>query len=333
LGKAILAIKIVLKKLILKALAIPVFKHWFGRVIQHYDRTQIKKEGDVLAGKQTSRLNFSHYLPDTEARIERLRRVINGRPVAIILHGPSARELEARVAEIKDCDICYFGLNAFRTPEKSILQKIGRTYSVVMYSAIEYGVDSQINNVIAFLDRQEDNMFISERDSFYVLEKNGGFSLDKFIQKYNKKLLFFTGVPTITITIESGLFLRTPSLEYPLHFLEQSSFSILLSLALIGKAPMVVVFGGDGGRIQGQELYFRDSASKLPESVLEQSLAFDTRVFNMTMPVMLDKIYKMYNLKPVDIINCSMRSNYTPMRKLSYDDTFALLKSFKARGR
>jgi hypothetical protein len=329
LGKAILAIKIVLKKLILKALAIPVFKHWFGRVIQHYDRTQIKKEGDVLAGKQTSRLNFSHYLPDTEARIERLRRVINGRPVAIILHGPSARELEARVTELKDCDICYFGLNAFRTPETSILQKIGRTYSVVMYSAIEYGVDSQIDNVIAFLDRQEDNMFISERDSFYVLEKNGGFSLDKFIQKYDKKLLFITGVPTITITIESSLYLRTPSLEYPLHFLRQSSFSILLSLALIGEAPMVVVFGGDGGRIKGEDLYYRDSASKLSESILEQSLAFDTKVFNMTMPVMLDKIYKMYNLKSVDIVNCSMWSNYTPMRKLSYDDTFALLKSFQ----
>jgi len=39
-------------------------------------------------------LNFSHYLPNTEQRIERLKGVINKRPVAIILHGYSTTELE-----------------------------------------------------------------------------------------------------------------------------------------------------------------------------------------------------------------------------------------------
>ena len=195
-------------------------------------------------------------------------------------------------------------------PETSILQKIGRTNSVVMYAAIQVGVGSQMDNVIDFLDRQEDNMFISERDSFYPLERTLGFSPDEFIRKYDKKLLFFTGVPTTTMTIADGLFLRTPSLEYPLHFLRQSSFSILLSLAIIGKAPMVVVFGGDGGRVSEKELHFRDTGGTRPNNEETASwLMLDTRLFNMTMPVMLDKIYKMYNLKPVDIVNCSLQSN------------------------
>lgn len=328
-GKLTLMMRIVLGKIITKILLIPGLKKWFGRVIQLYDAVQIKKESDIFCQKQKARLNFKHYLPDTEERIKRLRQVINKRPVAIMLLGPSIKELEQRITELGDCDICYFGLNAFRAPERRILQKINRTCSVVMYSAIRSGVDSRMGSVIDFLERQEDNIFVSERDSFHVLESAEGFILDEFIKKHDKKLLFFTGVPATSITMGSGISLRTPSIEYPLHFLRQSSFSILLSLALIGKAPMVVVFGGDGGRIQGEELHYRDSASNVPETALEQSLMFDTRVFNMTMPLMLEKIYRMYNLSPVDIINCSMQSNYTPLRKLSYDDTFALLKSFK----
>ncbi len=330
-GKLLLMIRIVLGKTIVKILCIPGLRKWFGRVIQLYDAVQIENESGFLTGEQEARLNFGHYLLDTEERIERLRRVVNKRPVAIILHGPSAKELEARITELENCDICYFSLNTFRPVEKHILQRINRTLSVVMVSAILAGSNTRnndVNDFIDFLERQEDNIFISERDSFRPLESQG-FDLDEFVNKYDKKLLFFTGTPTTSITIGSGLFLRTPSIECPLHFLRQSSFSILLSLALIGEAPMVVVFGGDGGRIKGEELYFRDSASSLPESFIEQHLMFDTRVFNMTMPLMLEKIHKMYNLKPVDIINCSLQSHYTALKKLSYDETLALLKSFK----
>lgn len=91
---------------------------------------------------------------------------------------------------------------------------------------------------------------------------------------------------------------------------------------------MVVVFGGDGGRVNGQALHFREIDTGVPDAIVEPDLVKDTRMFNMTMPIMLEKIYKMYKLKPVDIVNCSPQSNYTPLRKLSYDETFALLKSF-----
>jgi hypothetical protein len=129
--------------------------------------------------------------------------------------------------------------------------------------------------------------------------------------------------------IRVGVFLQAPTIEYPLHFPFQNSLSILLSLALIGEAPMVVVFGGDGGRINGGELYYRGSGEGMPESAAEYNLINDTRVFNASMPWILARIYEIYNLRPVDIINCSLQSHYTPLRKLSYDETFALLKSFK----
>lgn len=328
--KLSLRFKILLGKIFIKALLIPGFKKWFGRVVQLSDGVQNKKESDVFNRKEVC-LNFSHYLPDTEARIERLRRVINKRPVAIILHGPSLKELESRITELEDCDICYFSLNTFRPAEKHILARINRNFSVVMVSAIlagAYGNTTDVNDFIEFLERPEDNIFISERDSFRPVEAQG-FAFGEFVKKYDKKLLFFTATPTTSVTVGEGLFIRVPSIEYPLHFLAQSSFSILLSMALIGEASMVVVFGGDGGRIEGEELHFRETSGGVPDAVVEPDLVKDTRMFNMTMPIMLDKIYKMYNLKPVDIINCSLQSHYTPLRKLSYDETFTQLKSYR----
>ena len=323
----------VLKKIakkLLSVLPVPKADWTVKKVVKFYETVQDEKELALTHRKQGTRLNFSHYLPGTEERIERLRRVVNKRPVAIILHGPSAKELEARITELRDCDICYFSLNAFRIPEEHILQKINRNLSLVMYTAIA-GLKIQIKNVMDFLEREEDNIFISARESFYLQEMPPGFDLDEFIKKYDKKLLFFT--PTYTVITLSGRLLpRVPSIVYPLHFPAQGSFSILLSLALMGEAPLVTIFGGDGGRIEGQELFYKEYGDSYgvskPEAVVERGLMTDTRLFNATMPVLSEEIYKIYNLKPVDIINCSERSNYTPLRKLSYDETFAILKSF-----
>ena len=321
------------RKIIRKVLFSPVVKRRFEKVNQLYEAARIEKERGMFSGKhEVYPLNFTHYLPDTEERIERLRRVINKRPVAIILLGSSAAELEERITELDDCDICYCALNASRPIEKYILQKINRKLSVFMYSAIRTGVDSHMDETIEFLERPEDNIFIGARSSFRPLEREEGFDFDEFIKKYDKKLLFFEATFT-SIIAKKELFLRVPSIEYPLHFPRINSFAMLLSLVVIGGAPMVVVFGGDGGRINGRELYFRKEWDTIrPESVLETNMRIDARLFNVMMPLELRKIYKLYNLRPVDIINCSVQSHYTPLRKLSYDETFALLKSFKEHG-
>lgn len=306
-----------------------ILEEWGGLVGQSYEADQIKKERDMFNRKhEIYEMDFTHYLPLTVERIEKLRRVINKRPVAIILHGPSLTELEERITELEDCDICYLGLNAFRVPEKNILQKINRNYSVVMCSdPVEMYEQMKNHNLIDFLERQEDNIYISERESFRQPPMTSlGLDPDKFIKQYDRKLLFF-GSTFTSIAIRDGLFIPVPSIEYPLHFPRQSSFSILLSLALIGAAPMVVVFGADGGRITRRELYFRESGPS--DFCREWSLMMDAKMFNLTMPLILEKIYEIYNIRPVDIVNCSVHSHYTPLKKLSYDETFAVLKSFK----
>ncbi len=325
--------KIVLRKIIVKILFIPCVNRWFKKIVWIYEHARLEKERalekdrDMFTRTHEVGLDFSHYLPDTKERIERLRRVINKRPVAIMLLGSSITELEARITELEDCDICYFGVNNFRVNEEHILQKIDRNFSVVMCSITHSRVSSLLDDVTDFLERQGNNIFFSVRDSFRALGQ--GFDLDKFIEKYDRKLLFFTAQASSSIMIRAGLFLQVPSIEYPLHFPAQNSFSVLLSLAVIGQASMVVVFGGDGGRISRRELYFRESGSSRPEAFKEQRLMADTKIFNVSMPLILEKIYEIYNLTPVDIINCSVHSHYTPFRKLSYDRTLALLKSFK----
>ncbi|MFC2059675.1 hypothetical protein ACFLTZ_01100 [Chloroflexota bacterium] len=87
--------------------------------------------------------------------------------------------------------------------------------------------------------------------------------------------------------------------------------------AIIQPFFMMVVFGSAGGRIDRREIHFRERTSQFPESTRERNVAKDTPIFNVTMPLMLEKIYKLYNLEPIVIVNCSRQSHYTPFRKLS----------------
>jgi len=236
----------------LRVLPIRPVEWMVEKILKCYHIFYIEKELDMFDRKQRVGMNFRHYLPDTGERIERLRGVINKRPVAIILQGASVTELEARITELEDCDICYFSINTFKVVEKYILQKINRNFSLVMCAAAP---GRQMNDIVDFLERQEDNILFSARDSFHPPKRDPlhpqkmpqGFDFDEFFSKYDEKLLFFTGAPA-TLLVRSGLFLRVPSIKYPLHFPEENSLSILLSLALIGGASRVVIFGADGGR-------------------------------------------------------------------------------------
>ncbi|MFC1928517.1 hypothetical protein ACFLXK_02800 [Chloroflexota bacterium] len=290
-------------------------------------RPQIEKGLNVMYRMQeVCSMNFTHYLPNTEERIDRLRRIINKRPVAIILPGFSVTELEKRITELKNYDICYACPNTFKVFEEHILQKINRKISLFMCSAPP-GLYTQIgnHNIIDFLERQEDNIFISDIVSFHERKMPEGFNLDTFIKKYDKKLLFFTATA-------GWLYGQVPNIQYPLNFPKQNSLSILLSFAVIGGASEIILFGADGGRInKSPELYFRESnleytqGSKSQEPI-EKTLMLEAEVFNVMMPLVLEKTYRTYNLEAIDIFNCSEQSHYTTFTKLSYDDTFALLK-------
>lgn len=274
-------------------------------------------------------INLTHYLPDTEKRIEKLRGIIKGRPVAIILQGFSTRELEERITELKDCDICYSSLNSFGVIEKYILEKNNRNCSIVMCSS-PVGLGVEIGNIIKFLERPEDNLFNSFKLAFCLAAMPKWFDLGEFMAKYDQRLLFHDCVFPVFHHLAGPFFDQFPSEEFPLHFVAQNSLSVLLSIVVIGKPSRVAIFGADGGRIDQNGLYFKESELRSYRQDLdgdiEGTLMADTRTFNQRMLPMLWKVYRIYGLKPVEIINCSERSHYTPFKKLSYDETFSLLR-------
>lgn len=261
-------------------------------------------------------MNFmlKEYLPNSEERIDHLQRIINGRAVAILAAGSSIKELEKRISGLRNADICYFGLNNFSVQETHILQQIDKHFSVMMNSARE-NIPRFIEGIIDFLNRDEDNMFVSSfwRDAFGLLGSD--FDLNQFLSKYDTKLIFFS------LSYERTV----PNRNHPLHFTVGNSLQILIQLAIIGKASRIVLFGADGYCEENSEKQYYCQREYSPLSG-QKALIFDTNTFfNPIMPIATRNIYKTYNLAPIDILNCSENSFYTPFPKVSYDDAFRYL--------
>ena len=270
-------------------------------------------------------MNFlsKDYLPNSEERIDHLRRIVNGRTVAILAAGSSINDLEKRISELRHADICYFSLNSFTVLETPILEQIGKHLSIVMCSSRE-GIPRDMKDIVDFLNRDEDNMFVSSfwRDTFELMDRD--FDLNQFLSKYDRKLIFFDLSWERTV----------PNSDWPLHFIVSNSLLVLLQIAIIGKASRIVLFGADGGYGKNvKEWYYRQEdsghrGSATGEFIVapQENLIYDTnRYFNSIFPIAIRNIYKTYNLAPIDILNCSENSFYTPFPKVSYDDAFEYL--------
>ncbi len=266
-------------------------------------------------------MNFmsKDYLPNSEKRIERLRRIIDGRPVTILAAGPSIKELENRISELRHADICYFGFNSF-VQETHILQKINRHFSLYADPCGE-NLRKTINDVIRFLERPDDNMLISsfgrDNDTFNWLDDD--FDLSRFLDVDDKKLIFFSLSYDRTV----------PNKDQPLHFISGNSLQMVIQMAIIGKASRIILFGADGGYSKDKDNFFYKPYAY--NSVPPENYILDTNVcFNPIMPLAIRNVYKTYNLPPIDILNCSEHSYYNPFPKISYDDAFeCLLKDKK----
>ncbi|MBU4289005.1 MAG: glycosyltransferase [Proteobacteria bacterium] len=262
-------------------------------------------------------MNFTSkdYLPNSEERIEHLQKIIDGRPVAILAAGPSIKELEKRISELRHADICYFGLNDFSVQEAHILQQINNHLSVVMCSD-HINLSKYLKAIINLLDRDEDNMFVSEiwRDILKPTELD----FYHFSNKYDRKLIFFS------LNLERTV----PNSNFPLHFIVSNSLLVLIQLAIIGKASKIVLFGADGYCENDGEAYYNNICES--DDVRRKSVIDDTnRYFNPIAPIAIRNIYKTYNLAPIDILNCSESSFYTPFPIISYDDAFEYLLTGK----
>lgn len=273
-----------------------------------------------LASEQVKSDNYGHldfspreYLARSRERVGHLRSIIDGRPVAILAAGPSIRQLEERIGELRDANVCFFGLNDFTVQETHILVRIARRFSVVMCSAREH-MPEYIGSIVDFLSREEDNMFVSSywRNTFELM--GNGFDLRTFLGKYDHKLLFFGVVPRRDV----------PNSFHPLHFTVSNSLLVLVQLAAIGGAPGIVLFGADGysGDTE-RHAYYRGQGDS--DDARRESLKLDVdRYFNPIASIAMKNVSQTYEVRP-GIVNCSESSYLTPFPKVSYDTAFQCL--------
>ena len=237
--------------------------------------------------------------------IDNLKAVIRGRPVAILLPGPSIKELEVRIKELKKLDICYASVNDFWVMEKEILSHIDKQIEILLASAKECRVPNRQHT--DYLNRKPKNIFLTSKVSF---ERD----LVKYMQTYPDRLIFFT-------TDHNYQSLQCPSPERPVHFFAQASLAVLLSFILIGGADTVLLFGADGGDRKRQGLYYKGWTGEA-----EFKIGYDTGVFNMTMPTLLQNVCKTYPIEKLLILNFSPDSYYVPFPRLTYDNALKFLK-------
>lgn len=266
------------------------------------------------------KFDSKEYLPNSEERLEHLRRIINGRPVSILAAGPSIKELEERVGELSEADICYFGINNFFVQEDNILKKINKRFSILIETPDNTGkgLSSIFDKVINFLDRNDNNMLVSSFTDFNLSDQD--FDLKKFLDKYDKKIL----QPG-----NGGADRTAPDIYHPLHFINGNSLSWMIYLAIIGKASKIVLFGADGYTVSPdiQKTYYHPEEYGIQPQ--KQLMENTNKGFNPIVPISLRNIYQTYNIGPVPILNCSEVSFYTPFPKVSYEDGLAFLSGKK----
>ena len=261
------------------------------------------------------KMNWDHkvYLPESEKRIEHLRDVVAGRPIAILASGPSISELESRISELKGLDICWFGFNTF-VHEKYILSKIGSQMDIYMDSCRE-NIPMTMPEILEFLERGYPNLFISTfcRNTFELLGDR--FNLPGFINRYSQSLLFFYLASTCDV----------PSQENPLHFTEGNSLQMAIQIAVISGALKIVLFGADGGA-SSENRYYRQESYHGPVPYVAKLLQDTINHFNPVMPVSVQNTCEAYDIPVPVILNASMSSLYTPFPKCDYDTAFRVLK-------
>ena len=258
-------------------------------------------------------MNYSHYLPDTPKRLKRFKRLVGGRPVAILVPGYSLYEFQDRIEDFKEFDICYASINKWLPLEQDILSKIDKRFSISMCGAAP---DGFIEEICSYLDREDDNIFITERMNF---KEAGGQNIIRLYDNYDKKLLFFTSFYPAQ---------DRPSSDYPLHFIRENSLSILTALITIAEPSAIIYIGADGGRINKDEFYWQrvNEFTHADGLKYESSVERDTGWFNQHVLITLKLTRETHNVKQCEIINCSEKSYLTPFQKLSYNETIDYLR-------
>jgi len=255
----------------------------------------------------------------------RLGEIIQDRPLGICLQGKSIQELEDRIEEFKDANICWGAMNRFDIYQNFILNKINKMLMVTMDVGEVHFVEAYEKNIRIprwkeYLKNPEAVIITSEE----ILENMKTLCDWDIVNEYANQL----------IIIENCRKIKVPN-------------SIMLYIMVLAKLNVkkIILFGFDGfGNPKafkdtpvwdGTELAYThqnkslSSYYKQDEVVEERWIGYkDERASDLhsNCPTMNDQYRKTMglfckenNLIEPEIVNCSINALYTIFRKISYD--------------
>ncbi len=258
--------------------------------------------------------------------VHKISEIIGNREVGLMLHGKSIEELENRIEEFKDYDVCWVSLNKFDIMQKYILNKIDKNLRMVLdIGEVHYRDDFEkqirIPRWLEYLQREDDNLLVTSQDIIDGIHEVAG---ENILDPYQHKIVSMHGCR---------------QLEVP------NSLGVYLLLLTQYSAKKIFLFGCDGfGRKSafkntplwsGKEMEFRDENQSLatyfkPEYTKQErivgfkdetasGLHSDSPTFNDQYNKILSRYCQENNLRPVETVNVSFNSLFTIFRKISYD--------------
>lgn len=221
----------------------------------------------------------------------RITDIIDSRPVFILLHGKSIKQLETYITQFKGKRICYASVNYFTIMEEQILSKIGERISVLWASSPQ-NIEERMPAVNQFLAREEKNILCTHPPAVYLYKNQKGV---RFLERFREKIW-------VDITPPRNL----------------NSVLFLLPILVAEGAKTIVLFGADGCP-KGLERREAVATYYNPEKYIDGrgvGLVQDTARFNTHI---LD-ILPIVKEAEVKLLNCSLGSYLQHIKKIRYED-------------
>lgn len=231
----------------------------------------------------------------------------------LICHGRSLENLEALIENFRDKNITWCSMSTFDIPQKYILDKINKKFSIVYDSSTvknekEYELSIRIPRLIKYLSEDKNNKYICTKT-----DKNNLFNLR------NKLLLSFNQDFKDQIIYAEDLGIDPNPFCVSLH----------LYIACLVKMGFnqIILFGADGGGKWGNsiESYYKWEEIKKDKEIagnLSYNMVGDSNNINSSFePLMKQSL----GFIP-EVLNCSKDSLYTIFKNINYEEVLNIVR-------
>jgi len=249
--------------------------------------------------------------------ITKLREKTKNKTVGIVVLGKSIYELEKRIEEFKDKDICWVGIGQFDIVTFINFDIVFDTASVPE-SRLKHYEPMRIGRINKYLSQDQNKIWITsgglKRD---VIDR---LKYTDFWEQYSNQILFVDSLfPRETI----GKFMDVPN-----------SLTLCVGAMIAGLAKNIIIFGCDGyngptDTGEGVLSYYKPEEIKKERmaalgSIEDPGINRDTKTFENKFKDCYLRYATQFDNFP-DVFNCSSNTIYTHIRKIDFDDVKTIL--------